>query len=467
MRYVCAAIIAAVSVLVPSAMFGQASATGLVPADATVGQNLETAVTVAVNGQAPGEEVTITLTSGDPGRLLLSTTPGSAGSASIVVPLKPGFRESRTFYLQGLGKSGTVTYTARAPGFGSGTGRVTLAPSGFVVAGPSGIGSPGFVPFTETSTISVYPALLDSSLNFVAVQALAGVQPVKVNVTSSNPAVGTVFPATVTVTGGSVSGETAFLRGGGGGSAVLAVSAPAGFSTPAQDTTVTATVLARSFFSSCNDVTIGQNLQASCTVSVDQSSADTAVTLTSGDPSQLLLAEANNVAGSGSITVTIPAGSASASFNLQALGNSGKVNYTVSAAGFRPRRETITLAPSGVVIAGPSGLRGGAPFFSVSVSGGTVPLTVYTVALNSEHGFSTRMDIQQLRGGIPRLQVAMKSSSPGVGTITSPVTILSGADHVVAQFTPVSQGETNVSVLTPAGLVGSINYTSLRAQVTP
>src|SRR6202011_848989 len=105
------------------------------------------------------------------------------------------------------------TYSATAPGFVMGTGTVTLGLSGFVIGGPSGVGRGNFVVFTPNTTVTVSPALLDSSLKYVATQALAAGMSVDVNVSDSNPAVGTVSPTKVTFTGGLSAATTTFQRG--------------------------------------------------------------------------------------------------------------------------------------------------------------------------------------------------------------------------------------------------------------
>jgi hypothetical protein len=109
---------------------------GLLLADDTVGNNLETPETVTFNGIAPGG-LTILITSNDPSKLLLSKSPTAAGSASITLTMPTAGSHSPIFYAQGVSDTGTATYTAAANGFTSGTGTITLTRSGIVLAGPS------------------------------------------------------------------------------------------------------------------------------------------------------------------------------------------------------------------------------------------------------------------------------------------------------------------------------------------
>jgi hypothetical protein len=432
----------------------------------------------------------VTITSNDSSRLLLSaipvggTTCTDAGTASISVVTKsvqpqPGVIVYiiPSFCVYGIGNSGSASYSVSVPGYALSTGSVTLAPSGFVIAGPGGIGDPNFSPQSATTPITVSSALLDSGLNFVSVQPLAIGQSANVTVSDSNPAAGTVNPTTLTITGGSSSNTTTFTKGSGG-STTLSVNTPAGFSTPATilgsapaPTGVIATVLQPGLSLSCKTVTIGQNLEASCTVTISATPSAVSVTLTSNNPSLVLLSTTATSAGSASISVTIPANVTSATYYAQALMGSGTATHTATSPGFTTATATTTLAPSGVVISGPFGF---GQNFPAPVSGGPVPVTVYMAVLNTNaatcplsSGAPCFLGIQALRGGAPSVPVTLNSSSTGVGTIASPVTILAGSDHVVSQFTPVSPGSTTVSVITPAGFTTSTNNTLLPASVTP
>jgi hypothetical protein len=453
----------------------------LAPANVTVGKNLET--TANVTGASAGLQITIT--SNNPSLMQLAcvsgtpsctgTTPNGPGATSITVTVPAGQNASPAFYVYGLANSGSATYTATAAGFAPAMGTVTLAPSGFVIAGPVGIGAANFTASQPNTDINVFAARLDSSGNFVTTQALAGGMSASVNVTSSNTAVGTISTSPVTIPGGSNGATTQFVRGSAG-SSDLTVNTPPGFNTPAATyTKVTATVLGQGFSLSCDQATIGQNLEMACTVTVGQAApaGGLPVTLTSNNPSLLLLSPTATAVGSASLMVTIPAGMTSGSYYAQALGSSGSPTHTASASGFSPGTATIPLAPSGVILTGPNGFH--APFFSRSLSAGPVPITVSLAVLNTNASSCAPQTApcfsgttQALRGGQPSLQVSLNSSVTSVGTIGTPVTITSGSDHAVTQFTPVSQGSTLVSLVTPVtGFTTSTNETTLAASVTP
>ena len=63
------------------------------------------------------------------------------------------------------------------------------------------------------------------------------------------------------------------------------------------------------------------------------------------------------------------------------------------------------------------------------------------------------------------LTVSLTNSNPSVGTVPTSVTITGGSDNATAPFTPVSVGETTISVLRPAGYALPTNNTNLTARV--
>ena len=471
MRYVFPAAMAVLSMLAPSGLWGQDATVKLVPGDATVGQNLEASATVTLNGMTPGKDLPITLKSNDPGRLLLSATAEGPGSASIVITLPPPLHESGDFYLQGRGKSGTVTYTASAPGVSSGTGTVTLAPSGIVIFGPYDKAS--FLTTTGTAReISVHAALLDSSLKYVAKQLVAGGLSVKATVTGSNIAVGKMATSLVTIPGGS-SSTTAQFQPATPGETSLGVNTPPGFSTPAEHASVTAKVVTPRL-GLTEEETVGRNLQGGGVLGLGEPApaGGVVVTLTSNDPSRLLLAnDTTSGKGSGSIKIAMPPGSLNTLYSLQALSDSGTVTYTASAPGYTGRTATVTLAPAGVVVAGPISFpRSGGPRdpgFMTSLAAGPTTLHIYTVFLDPVTKRASDMTVQSVRSDLLPLRVALETSDPAIGTVPSPVTINGGWDSITTQFTPLKTGRVTISIVTPEGYATPANATRLTAIIMP
>jgi hypothetical protein len=468
-QFLSAAAFAVLSVVAQPAISGQVNTAELVPGDVTVGENLQEKAMATLNRAPLDRDLDITLKSDDPSRLLLSTDGDRAGSPAIVIKLKASARQTGEFYLQGRGKSGTVTYTASAPGLTSGKGTVTLAPSGIIVLGP--FRSPAILAATNsTKAITVYSTVLDSAMKPTARQEVAGGRTVTTTVTSSNPAVGNIAVPAVTIAGGSMSASTE-LQLGAAGETTVSVNVPLGFSTPAANTTVAAKVVVPAV-AITTDEYVGKNLQMPGTALIGEPrSTDLTVTLTSSDPSRLILSTKATEKGSGSIQITIPAGQGGGTYYIQALADSGSVTYTASAPGFRTRTGTIVLAPSGVVVLGPVPFtRGGGPYpnaFLTSASEGKpVPLDIYTVYVNPVTKKSGDVTIQPLRPGLS-LNVVLQNSDPTVGKVTSPIVMKGTTSAAKGEFVPLKAGQTVLSVVTPPDFAGSPNASSLTAMVKP
>ncbi|HEX8435023.1 PKD domain-containing protein, partial [Archangium sp.] len=102
--------------------------------DETVGKDLQTSTYVSLGTAAPTGGVAVTVTVADPTKALLSTSATSVGSSSLTFNLATGGSSTPSFYIQALAGSGTVQYTATAPGYTGKTGTITLRPSGVMVS---------------------------------------------------------------------------------------------------------------------------------------------------------------------------------------------------------------------------------------------------------------------------------------------------------------------------------------------
>jgi hypothetical protein len=203
-----------------------------------IGQNLQEFGRVLLGQPAPAGGLPVTLTAST--GLLVSSSPTTAGSSSIVVTV-PGGGSGADFYLQGANNSGTATITATAAGYQPRTLNITLAPSGVVIAPPFGFGFDLITRPGLSQPVTVFTALLaPGTLEVVQQQALAGGQSLQVNLTSSNPAVGTIA-SPVTITGGSDNVNATFTPLAVGETTITAVP-PAGYATPSEFRTVLARV---------------------------------------------------------------------------------------------------------------------------------------------------------------------------------------------------------------------------------
>jgi hypothetical protein len=482
MRYVYLATTVALLAIQPCSLF---SASTLVLPTANVGSNLETYVSVRLSEPAPEPGLDITLRSSDPAKLLFSKLPDQPGTVLIVVRVRPGFSESQDFWVQGFGSPGTVSYTASAAGFSTENGIVTISPSAVTIRGPW-----GGTPFVTTSgsppsRINLIAVRLDTATLKVAEQQYiaAGIS-LRVDVISSNPAAGTIAESPLEMAGGTSTAAT-LLRPAGEGETSLSVRArlknnlASGLSVPAEFATVLAQVQ-KPGMSVSEDLVIGKNLQVAGVLALAEPAPASGldVTLVSDDPSRLVLSDSPTTIGTKSVTLKFLPGKTFERYSLQALGDSGTVTYTATAPGFRSRTATVELTPSGAVITlasqGPpdeANLRRKQPVETPPFSFATdlsqprpTRLVVWTLQLHPVTLQGADVTAQALRPGLS-LTVPLANSNPAVGTIPSSITIQGGSGHGIGEFTPLSVGSTEISVMTPQGFSPSANSTKLIAIV--
>jgi len=475
MKKICSFWALALSMLAPSALPGTLGI--VVPANQTIGRNLETFTSVRLTESAPQTGLELTITSEDPSRLLVALTPDSAGSKSIVVKVNGQYNASPDFYLQALADSGNAAYAVSGPGLTSVKGIVTLAHSAILISGPSKSSS-----FRTTTgqrvKISLYSAMLDQDGQIVDQQPVAGGLTVVGNINSSDPKTGVVDPLQFKIAGGAASASAEF-KPVGAGTTTLAVDSPAGFSAAAKMASVAVTVQLPGL-GLTGEINVGKDLQTSGVVLLGEASpaGGLDVTLTSDDPKKLVLSASQNQLGSRSITLHIPAGELKAPFYIQGLVDSGDVSYTGSAPGYRTRIAPVTLAPSGVlVVYSPYGPPDEAEVLRTKPTRDPRPFTISLaekkpawIALWPAYldpGTKRGADItaQRLRPGVT-MTVKLTSSNPEVGKITSPITLRDSAEFGETEFVPVSAGQTIISVETPAGFTTPSNATTVTANVT-
>ncbi|HTA40914.1 MAG TPA: hypothetical protein VK789_00625, partial [Bryobacteraceae bacterium] len=183
----------------------------------TVGKNLQALVNLTQNGTGT---VSLTVTSSDPTKVLLSTDPKATGQASTSSPISSF---SFVFYIQALADSGSATLTFSATGFKQQTATVNLAPGGFVfVNGGAATGVKAPLSFSMTAAALAPPG------TFLGPESLrGGLAPVTLAITSSQPSVGTVTGPVVFNPGDGYIGGT--FTPSGTGVTNLTISQPPGF----------------------------------------------------------------------------------------------------------------------------------------------------------------------------------------------------------------------------------------------
>ncbi len=413
---------------------------------AAVGEDLQLARTVSLQA-APPSPVTVTLTSNDPSRVLLSTTATGAGSASVTYA-----NVSSTFvgqvFIQGISQ-GATTVTYAAPGYSSVDQSVSVDPSGFIINSPSAINTTTLSPDTNVQIVSA--RLNPTTLAWSTSQALRAGLNVTVNLTSSDTNVGTVSAAVLN--GGSTSANASFdpLNSG---TTTLSVNPPAGFDTPTNFQSIVATVTGSTF--NVNDVQVGDDLQVARSVILQAAPpAPVTVTLTSSDPATVRLSTSATAAGTGSVSLPNVSSTFAGSVFIQGL-SQGTATITYAAPGYTDATQTVTVDPSGFIINSPSVVN--TTTFAADTNVQITPARLNPATLN----WATN---EQVRGGFS-VDVDLTSSDTTVGTILSPVAMAGGATSAFAPFDPLTAGTTVISVQTPAGFEAPANFNQINANVT-
>ena len=122
--------------------------------DVQIGKVLQTVVTVTISPAAGAAGVAVALASSN-----AAVTLGPTGGPSIHATIPAG-QNQITFAIQGLAASGAATLSATAPGYTNATGTATLTPSGFVLAGPNGVGTSFPTVTSVTTNLTIFSARL-------------------------------------------------------------------------------------------------------------------------------------------------------------------------------------------------------------------------------------------------------------------------------------------------------------------
>ncbi len=432
----------------------------------TVGHNLQTTLSGSLGAPAPAGNRQVTVTSQDPTKVLLATSATAVGTASITLDVGAGTAGIPAFYVQALAGAGSVQLTTTASGYAPDTSDVTLTPSGFMFAvGTSNISTTTFS--TNTALNVVAARLNPADLTFAQGQEARGGLTVNVPIVSSNTVVGVLVDTGndqilidhLTFNGGDSSAGVDFDPKEGGTTSI-SLSVPAGFSTPSHLQQITATVTAPPI--NLGNVTVGHNLQTTLSGSLGAPApaGNRQVTVTSQDPTKVLLATSATALGAASITLDVGAGTAGIpAFYVQALAGAGTVQLETTASGYATDTSLVTLTPSGFTFSS------GSTNFSTTTFSPNTALTVVAVRLNP--GDLTFAQGQELRSGHPTVNVFVTSSVQTVGTIVnSPAVFEPGDSSASLQFDPAAGGNTTISIGAPAGFTTPSNLQQLTGTVT-
>ncbi len=267
------------------------------------------------------------VTSTDPALLTLSTSPTDPGTTSI------NTLGGREFYFHALGEGRSVEVVAESVGYPRSSAQIQLWSSGASLAStPLTNLPPGSTTPVLARLVSVDPVSQQPGDQFARMRP--GVS-IPIAIQSSNPSVGTVTPASATLSGENVASFT--FQAIRPGTTTLSLSAVAGYTTPRGSAQVNATVVEPSF--TINDSRIGAWLGTPLLVSPDRPLPENTTAQVS-------------VEGLG-LSTTLPliprSGFASFEVIVNAQIASGEGTLVVAAPGYATKRFPLRVLPSGFI----------------------------------------------------------------------------------------------------------------------
>jgi hypothetical protein len=364
---------------------------------------------------------------------------------------------------------GPVQLTVSAPRYRVATANVNLVPSGFIINTPGDFSTSALAANTSL-TITSGP-LIPATLAWNGFQNVRGGFSVNVSVTATD-LMGTNVGAIVgspLVFGANEGSKNAAFDPQSAGQSRVEVVAPAGFSAPSTFRQLTATVnapaLSLSFGST--PLFLGKDLQvdniAVSIVGAVAPAGGVVVTLTSADATNLKVSSDPAMVGSGSIMVTIAANtSTSPAFTLQGFNDTGDIQLTGSATNFVSALGTVKLEPSGFIINSPGSI-------SVSTTAANQGLVITSGPL--QRGTLNWSGYQPLRVGLAPVSVQVTATDitgSNVGAIVNSPAVFNPRQqsNTTVQFDPQSAGQSQITVVTPAGFSTPSQFQQIVATVT-
>ena len=441
----------------------------------TIGQFMQSSINVSL-ATTPTAPITVTVTSGTPGAVLLSktgTTAATALNGTTLTFTNVTTTSVGTIYVQGqslgAGASGSSIITAMASaGYANGTGTVSVMPTGFVF-NPS---QPSFTTTTlsNPTSLTLQPAILTAGLAYSSGGTLTpGIGPfnVPVAIPVANAGIGTVT-SPVVFNGGDTSDTTSFQPVGAGTTPISITGQPALFSTPTKYQSVTATVTAPTI--TVGSATIGQFMQGTISVSL-QTAPKTPITVivTSGTPGAVLLSMTGTTAATAlngtSLTFNNVTSTSVGTIYVQGqslgAGATGSSTITVTAPGYTNGTGTVSVMPTGFVF-NPS-----QPTFTTTTLSNPTNVTLQPAILNpSTLAYAGGATLTPGIGPF-NVPVAIPVANAGIGTVTSPVVFNGGDSSDITSFQPGGAGTTPINITgQPTDFSTPSNYQSVTATVT-
>lgn len=406
--------------------------------DFTVHYNLQQRTSFYLREIAPAGGVTVTLTSSDPSRVILSKSAVTVGSESISFNVSAG-GYTEIFYIQSLADSGNVEIMASASGYADASSQITLAPTGFWIGNGPSCPASCYDSFEVSSFDSNYTLNIGVRTPSSTQRIRAGIT-IEVPIVSSNPSVGVFTQDSVAFSQDQYRLNTQFDPLAAG-TTTLSVIQPPGFSTQAAiQTEVTANVVAPAVELTSNMI-VGENLQKYLDyrlggyppgpVDVTAKVEDESVAIISADP---------EAAGAKQITLNDVDITNRPAIYVQGI-SQGTTEITVSVTGYTSATCTIEVYPSGFYFNKSSS-------FDMFVSE-TEYVSIGVAALSP--GTLHFYERQDIRGGLS-VPVEVTSSNPEVGKINfSPIEFPAGTSSGSFHFEALAAGSSTISMTPPDG----------------
>ena len=396
--------------------------------------------------------VTVQVASLDPALALVSAHPDSVGTPAVDLFIADG-GTSITFWTHALeDTTGTVTIEASSPLFVTGANTLN------VVRPAVKLNSLGTTIDTIDADDAFFVSIGFPNFNFTnltAQKVRPGSAGFDVDITLDDPVIGrfvtlpdTGSAVTLNIPAGDSNTPTSVANGGvafdglSAGVVQVAVSSARAdqITLSTKDVTVTAPTISVS-----NTTKVGAGLQTQATANLSASGhGGVNVTITSVDPSLMLVAAGNLDAGQPAIDLFVANGAASASFWIQGVdGMTGTADFVVSSPQFVTEPDSIEVVQPGIEITG----------LGASLDVSDVPDAFYArvgvpLSNNSAVAGGAR---QQRRGGEPPLEVTLISVNGAVAEIAD---ASSSNDTITVQIVAGSSQSPTTIGGGGAGLVG-------------
>lgn len=436
----------------------------------TVAAGLSRDGIIFLGAASPPGGTVIRLTSSDATRLVLAPNSATVGTAFIEVTVPAGSGYSYFTYAAleaAAGTTATITGAVQgAPAAYSDPTPVviTIDPLGVEASGSTSFTMPGADGGGTVYIGSLGPAGPSQSVTG-STMVRAGGQPIVVTLTSMTPAtavpvVGGVAasPATVTINPGQTSASYG-LRPLAAGTTSITATAPTATAPVRPGYPATITVAqATTSFSLAPTVAAGLSRDGILFLGAGSPAGGTVITLTSSDPTRLVLAPNSTTVGTATIDVTIPAGSGYSYFTYAAIEGQAGTTATISAvvqgspaAYANPTPVVITIDTLGIELSGST---------TVTTLGSDGGGTVYLGSLGPAGPSQAVSGSTIIRAGGPSIEITLTSTTPTVavpvvgGIATSPRTITLGPGQSNASYgiRPLVAGTTTISATSPSAV---------------